>query len=377
MATDRIRMGVIGANIHRGWAPRSHLPAIATSPDFELTAVCTTRQESADESAAMFGARHAFADYREMLAHPDIDAVAVVLRVPAHYQPTIDAISAGKHVFTEWPLGRTLVEGEEMAKQARLKNVRNLVGLQARLNPAIMYLRDLVKSGYVGKIMSCHVNVLREGILQRVSDRAWQRDKNLGANTLTIPFGHTIDAFRFVVGEFSHVSAVVSTQATQWLETDTQQLVDVTSPDNVLVSGRLANGGVASAHIATTPWAGSGYRMEIYGREGTLVATGNNSPQIDTVHLHGAKSGETTLKPIDIPAKYIYVPAGAPENEAYNVGQMYSVFAQAIRSGTNCQPDFETAVSLHRFIDTVEAASTQGRELSVPAAQTVSSSTTF
>ena len=366
MAADKIRMGVIGANIHRGWAPRSHLPAIVASPDFELTAVCTTRKESAEESAAKFGAKLAFDDYREMLAHPDIDAVAVVLRVPAHYQPTLDAIQADKHVFTEWPLGRTLAEAEEMATQARLKNVRNLVGLQARLNPAIMHMKDLIESGYVGDIMSCHVSVIREGVLQRVSDRAWQRDKSLGANTLTIPFGHTVDAFRFVAGEFTHVSSVVSTQATQWLETDTQQLVDVTSPDNVLVSGRLANGGVASVHIATTPWAGSGYRMEIYGRDGTLVASGNNSPQIDVVHLHGAKAGEKSLQPIDIPERYIYMPADAPQNEAYNVGQMYSVFGQAIRSGTDCQPDFDTAVSMHRFIDTVEAASTQGQELAVP-----------
>jgi predicted dehydrogenase len=52
---DKIGLGVIGANIHRGWAPRSHLPALVASPEFELTAVCTTRIESAEESARMFG----------------------------------------------------------------------------------------------------------------------------------------------------------------------------------------------------------------------------------------------------------------------------------------------------------------------------------
>ena len=52
---DKIRIGVIGANIHRGWAPRSHLPALTASPEFELTGVCTTRMESAEESAAAFG----------------------------------------------------------------------------------------------------------------------------------------------------------------------------------------------------------------------------------------------------------------------------------------------------------------------------------
>ncbi len=138
MCADKIRTGVIGANIHRGWAPRSDLPAITASPEFELTAVCTTRRESAEESARQFGARLAFDDYRALLVHPDIDAVAVVLRVPSHYQVTLDAIAAGKHVFTEWPLGRTLAEAEEMAAQAQRRQVQNMVGLQARVNPAIM-----------------------------------------------------------------------------------------------------------------------------------------------------------------------------------------------------------------------------------------------
>ena len=104
MASEKIRLGIIGANVHLGWAPRSHLPAIVASPEFELTAVCTTRRESAEESARLFGARLAFDDYRDLLAHPEIDAVAVVLRVPSHYEPTMAALQAGKHVSI--PSGR-------------------------------------------------------------------------------------------------------------------------------------------------------------------------------------------------------------------------------------------------------------------------------
>ena len=126
---DKIRLGIIGANIHRGWATRSHLPASVASPEFELTAVCTTRMESAEESRDEFGARLAFDDYHKMLAHPDIDAVAVSLRVPNHYEPTLDALNAGKHVYTEWPLGQTTAEAREMADLAVAKGLRNMVGL--------------------------------------------------------------------------------------------------------------------------------------------------------------------------------------------------------------------------------------------------------
>ena len=112
------------------------------SPEFELTAVCTTRQESAEESAKKYGARMAFDDYRKMLAHPDIDAVAVVLRVPSHYEPTVAALNAGKHVYTEWPLGQDTAQAQEMAELARAKGVRNMVGLQARAAPGIQYARE-------------------------------------------------------------------------------------------------------------------------------------------------------------------------------------------------------------------------------------------
>ena len=301
---DKIRLGVIGANIHRGWAVRSHLPALVASPEFELTAVCTTRMESAEESQKKFGAKLAFDDYREMLAHPDIDAVAVVLRVPAHYEPTMAALNAGKHVYTEWPLGRTTTEAQEMADLARSKGLHNMVGLQARANPAILYAKDLVESGFVGEVMSCHVSRIDGGVLERQSDRTWQRDKELGANTLTIACGHTIDALRFVAGDFSQVSSVISTQAKQWFEVDTNQLVDVTSPDNILVNGRLDNGGVGSVHIAANPWSGSGYRMEIYGREGTLTVSSDGSPNTSAVRVRGVKEGnvlENLHVPEDIP----------------------------------------------------------------------------
>lgn len=366
-ASERIRIGVIGANVSKGWAHRSHLPALLASPEFELAAVCTTRPESAEESARKFGARMAFHNHEDMLASSEIDAVAVVVRVPSHFQLTKDALNAGKHVFTEWPLGATLAEGQELASLARQNGVQTMVGLQARAAPALLYLKELVDSGYVGEVMSCHLRMIRDGVLERTSDRTWQRDDSLGATTLTIAFGHTVDALRFVVGDFSEVSSVVSTQAPQWLETDTNQLVDVTAPDNILVSGRLANGGVASVHVASLPWAGSGYRMEIYGREGTLAAYSTDSPQLGAVRVQGAKGKGEQLQDLEIPARHTYVLEGMPAGAPYNVGQMYYLFGQAIRTGEGGHPDFDTAVELHRFLDAIRESSDQGRRVEVAA----------
>ena len=363
---DKIRIGVIGASLRQGWAQRSHLPALASHPDFELAAVCTTNTQSAEESRQKFGARLAFADHREMLARPDIDAVAVVVKVPSHYQPTLDAIAAGKHVYTEWPLGRTTDEALDMAGKANAKGVRHMVGLQARGNPAILYMKDLVQEGYVGEMLSCRVQVVRSGILARPSARSWQREDSRGANILTIPFGHTIDAFRFVAGDFASVRALLSTQVKQWLETDTKKLVSVDAPDTVMVAGELRNGAVASAHVATVPWAGTEFRMEIYGRDGTLMAIAPESPQIGVVRLQGAK-GSDELKDLDVPARYSRL-SSPPRAEARNIAEMYARFAEAIRSGKRCEPSFDDALELHRLLDALRSSSREKREVQLRSA---------
>ncbi|MGE3539803.1 MAG: Gfo/Idh/MocA family protein [Candidatus Tectimicrobiota bacterium] len=365
MMADKIRLGFVGANVRSTWAAQSHFPALLASPDVELTAVCTTRPESAEEARRTFGARLAFHDYREMVASPEIDAVAVVVKVPEHYGPTRAALEAGKHVYTEWPLGRNTAEAETLAALARSRRVQTTVGLQSRVSPTLLYMQEQIAAGYVGEVLACHVTTMRDGPLERPSSRTWQRDASLGAHTLTIANGHVIDALRFVAGHFARVACLVTTQVRQWYETDTKQLVDVTSPDNVLVSGQLVSGAVASVHVGAVPWAGSGFRMEIYGREGTLVATGTVSSQRgETLRLQGAR-GSHTLSDLPVPERFMYVPPDFPRGDPFNVGQMYALFAEAIRTGRNRTPTFDTAVELHRFIDTISQASEAGKELPV------------
>ena len=362
---EKIRLGFVGANVNSTWATQSHFPALLASPDVEFTAVCTTRPESAEEARRAFGAKLAFHDFRELAESPEIDAVAVVVRVPSHYEPTKAAIEGGKHVFTEWPLGRNTAEAVELAALARDRGVQTAVGLQSRVSPSLLYVKELLESGYVGQALSCSVTTMRDGALERPSSRTWQRDVELGAHTLTIANGHVIDALRFVAGNFTRVTCMISTQASQWYETDTRQFVEVTSPDNVRVNGQLESGAAASVHVGAVPWAGSGFRMEIYGQDGTLVTTGKVSSQRgEMLRVQGAQGGHE-LKDLEIPERFVYVPSNFPQGDPFNIGQMYALFAEAIRTGQNRAPDFEVAVDLHRFIDILKEASDTAQELLV------------
>src|SRR5947199_9680772 len=158
---EKLRLGLIGASVRGTWSSRSHLPAARVSADVELSAVCTTRTDSAEAARQAYGARLAFDDWRKMVASPEIDAVAVVVRVPSHYEPTKAALEAGKHVYCEWPLGRTTAEAEELAALAKAKGVVTAVGLQARVNPALMYLKEQIETGFVGQVMAGHASITR------------------------------------------------------------------------------------------------------------------------------------------------------------------------------------------------------------------------
>ena len=70
----RIRVGIVGASPH-SWAAAVHLPALAHLDEFTVTAVATTRQDSAQAAASTFGIRHAFANAGELAAHPEVDLV--------------------------------------------------------------------------------------------------------------------------------------------------------------------------------------------------------------------------------------------------------------------------------------------------------------
>jgi len=360
MLEEKIRMGIIGANAHYGWSMRAHLPALLALPEFELTAVCTAHRETAEESAKRYGARLAFHDYHEMVRHPDIDLVSVSVRVPLHHQMVMAALEAGKHVFCEWPLGANLSEAEEMAALARSNGVCNMVGLQARGSPALLRLKELMAEGYVGEVLACNMSMFLPGLLQRGIDRAWMADREQGANTLTIATGHAVDAFCFCVGEIKELSGRVSTQVPVWETSEPGKTVNVTAPDDVIVSGLLAGGAVASIHVATVPWHGTGWRLEVYGRNGTLVASSQDMVQYGKIQLQGGQSKDRGLKELPVPGRLVYVPAEVPDGAPFNVAQLYRKLGYAIRRGKSADPDFDLAVVRHRLLDAMQRSSDRG-----------------
>jgi predicted dehydrogenase len=295
----------------------------------------------------------------------------VVVRAPSHYAPTMAALAGGKHVYTEWPLGITTAEAQDMANLAREKGVQTAIGLQSRVNPAMLYMKELIATGYVGKVLTCRATAIRVGHLERPAHRIWFADEKQGATPLTIMTSHIVDSLRFVTSDFTQLSALVTSQVRQWRERETGKLIDVTAPDNIMLHGHLANGAVAAVQVATVPFGPAGYVMEVYGTEGKLAisskVSSNHGEQDEMLKLRGVQKSND-LQELPVPDRFFFLPPEFPRGTPFPIGQMYALLAQAISAGNAPPqlPTFDTALQMHRLLDVIRQASHSQKMVTVP-----------
>ena len=361
---DKIRVGIVGATVTQGgsgWGANAHVPAIKLLPEYELKAVCTSREETAQASKEKFGAELAFHDINDMAAHPDVDLIVVSVRVPWHRDLVMAGLQAGKPVFCEWPLGANLAEAEEMNNLAKSKSLRTMVGLQARSDPSVMYARDLIADGHIGEVLTASLSVVSGAQLVRGPGRIWQGQRSNGANTFTISGGHAFDAMCAILGEFDEVEGRLATRIKNW-QTEEGQPVPVDSPDVISFAGALQGGAEVAVHIASVPSNPTGSMLTIYGSEGTMSMRGGMN--IGGNQLAVGK-GKDPLAEMEIPDKYKLAPEGTPSGPPRNVAQAYVRAADAWAAGETFSPDFELAVVRHKLIDAIERSAAEGKAVKV------------
>jgi predicted dehydrogenase len=350
-------VGIIGANPDRGWAARAHVPAIHPSPDFALTAVATTRAESAEAARDRFGAQHAFTDPACLAAHPDVDLVVVTVKVPAHVELVRAALDAGKHVYCEWPLTRTAAEAADLAAAARLTGVHAVVGLQARYAPAVGRARHLIAEGGIGTILSATLYSSRgKGSTRDVPAwTAYTYDRAAGAGLVEVLGGHALDLVQHLLGPVRDITARTAVRSPEHRVAETGEPIAVTSPDHFLATAELAGGALVSIHLHDAEAALPRTRLEIAGTAGdlALVSVPDRDPwaaqlQIGRLALRASRPGEAAWQ--DVPAESIG--NGLPTSAA-NVSRLYANLAADMRDGTRTTPDFPTAHALHTLIERI------------------------
>ncbi len=185
---EKIGFGVIGAGL---WGS-VHAEIYASHPCAELVAVCDSNRARADEVAGCHGVR-SYTDYREMLADPAVEAVAVVTPDFAHKDAIIAAAKAGKHIITEKPLATMPDEVGEIARVVRDAGISFMVDFHARWNPPIAIARQNIEDGTLGNIVSAYVR-LNDTISVPTSMLSWASRSSI----LWFLGSHTIDILRFL-----------------------------------------------------------------------------------------------------------------------------------------------------------------------------------
>jgi len=351
--------------MRNGWGRDAHIPALSALPEFEITAVSTSRQETADETAKHFGISHAFADPYKMLQHPHVDLVSICVRVPFHHRLGMAALNAGKHLDREWPLAATTEQAQQMRDLAVHKGVHHMVGLQARGAREFNRVRDLVAEGYVGKLLSCTMIVTTPTWgADFTLDWAYMADRSNGNTLMISPGGHSIDALCYCLEEFKELSSDVANQRQRVKVVETGEMIPMTAPDQMLLSGVLPSGAVASVHLKGGTTNGTGFLFEIHGTEGDLAIVPADLRQATNIQVsefivRGEQAGKP-LADLSIPESYRWVPPAVPAGFAFNVAQLYMRMAEGIREGKSASPDFDVAVKRHHLLDAIQKASDTG-----------------
>jgi predicted dehydrogenase len=362
-AAKRIRVGIIGANPDRGWAAQAHIPALTSlSDEFEITALSTSRRESADAASERFGVPAAFDNHRDLVNSPDVDVVAVTVKVPYHLELVTAAIGAGKAVYCEWPLGNGLKEAETLAALAKKRGVLAVAGLQARSAPSVAYVRDLIEQGYVGEVLSTTLIGSGMGWGPTVElHNAYLNDKKNGATMLSIALGHAADALCHCLGEVRELSATMTVRRKTFTIAEAGESKPMTADDQVCVTGLLEGGAALSIHYRGGHSRGTNLLWEINGTEGDLqlTAAGGGQAQIFEMDVRGGKGAQSSLEVLPVPEQYRWSP---PQrlSPSTNVAQAYARFARDYREGTHFCPTFEDAVTRHRMLDAIETAAATG-----------------
>ena len=372
MNSKPIRVGLIGANPDKGWGSAVHIPVIQRLPGFTLSAVATTRGESARRSAERFGAAHAFADPHALVDTPEVDLVVVAVKARDHHRIAMMALEARKNVYCEWPLAATAAQAAEMTALAAARDVRAMVGLQARGAPALRHVRRLVEGGYFGRLVSVRMNcALPGGGRRRSREGLYVIDNANGASTLAIQGGHALDALRFCLGDFADLTGLVANQFDEIELIETGEILAKDAPDQILVSGRLENGAIASVAINGGVVAGHGIALDMFGDAGSLSVgwPGGLNFQMSELSLSGARSPERSLAPIAVPDDLaLVIPADCRGGQPYpgvdvpratlvNVANLYLELESAISERRAPSPDFAVGLSLHRLLDRIEGGS--------------------
>ncbi len=189
-----LRVGVVGC----GGIGLRHSRAYQSHPESELVCVCDMVKEKADARAQELGVK-AYYSLKDMLvAEPDLDSVGVITADNLHFEPTMEALEAGKHVLVEKPLSLDIKEAEQMVEKAQEKGVQLAIDYNRRYAQPYLKAKEYIQNGELGNIAYVMMKLSQGG----------RASSPKGKYYLLFELqSHSIDMMRHLGGDIKEVSA--------------------------------------------------------------------------------------------------------------------------------------------------------------------------
>ena len=294
MATDRIRIGIVGAGAN---TRLRHIPGLKAIDGVEVVSVCNRSRESGQRVADEFGIPMVYDQWTDLVAADDTDAICIGTWPYLHCPVTLSSLAAGKHVLTEARMAMNATEARAMFEAGRRRP-----DLVTQIVPSPLTLKfdrtikDMIAGGYLGDILAVEVRGSGSVFVNKDAGIHWRQDRDLsGYNILNM--GIWYEALIRLVGPAVSVMAMTSVNVSRRRNAEGFQQA-VTVPDHVEVLCRMAGG--AQAHLSFSAVTGLARVPEawLFGSAGTLHLDGATGAWV----LRGGKPGDKELAEIEVPA---------------------------------------------------------------------------
>ncbi|MFL6227205.1 MAG: Gfo/Idh/MocA family protein [Pyrinomonadaceae bacterium] len=208
--TPPLRWGLIGCG---DIACRRVAPAFSALPDCELVAVGRARRELAEAFAGEFGARRWYADWRELVADEEVEAVYVATPVHLHAEQSIAAAEAGKHVLCEKPMAMSIAECDQVLAACAAKGVRLGVAYYRHFYPVVERIKAILGAGEIGRAVVAQVNAFERFNPEPTHPRRWLVEKRLSGGGPMFDFGsHRIEVLLNLFGRVKEIRGLSGNQ---------------------------------------------------------------------------------------------------------------------------------------------------------------------
>lgn len=334
----------------------SHAAHFSAIEGVEIVGAVDLKKERVERFAGEYNIERTFTNFDEALAWGEFDSVANVTPDRFHYETSMQAMRAGKHVFCEKPLATNYEHAMEMADFADKQGLIGMVNLTYRNVAELQRFREIVLAGEVGAIKHVEASYLQSWLVSKAwgdwrTDPTWlwRLSSDHGSNGTLGDIGiHILDFAVFGINsDIDHAFCRLKTFDKAPGGKIDDYVLDAN--DSFTMSLEFGNGALGVVHA--TRWA-PGYlntlRLRAYGDKGGIeIQHGFDGSSLKLC------TGEDieTQNWVDVPVEPV------PTN--------YHRFAEAVWAGKTRQPDFRHAANLQRVLDLGFVSDADRRELNV------------